>query len=204
MTTLLDSVKYPPAALGQLYYRRWAMELSLRNLKTTLQMDQLSCKTPQNLEREIRMHFLTHNLVRRLMLEAARRHRVPLERVSFAGSLAAARRYGEAVRRAVAFTLSAQDPSGGGWRYKSQQAGDTSQLGWQLMALKSGYLAGLEIDQQVIGKARHFLDAVADDRIGSCYGYTHGRHAAKTVRSYAISATTPNTSGGTPSSAIGR
>ena len=73
------------------------MELSLRNLKTTLQMDHLSCKNPENLEREIRMHFLVHNLVRRLMLEAARRHRVPLERVSFAGSLAAARRYGEAL-----------------------------------------------------------------------------------------------------------
>lgn len=43
------------------------------------------------------MHFLVHNLVRRLLLEAARRHRVPLERVSFAGSLAAARRYGEAL-----------------------------------------------------------------------------------------------------------
>jgi DDE family transposase len=97
VTTLLDSAKYPPQALSQLYFRRWAMELTLRNLKSTLQMDQLSCKNPANLEREIRMHFLVHNLVRRLMLEAARRHRVPLERVSFAGSLAAARRYGEAL-----------------------------------------------------------------------------------------------------------
>ena len=97
VTTLLDSTAYPPAALGQLYYRRWAMELTLRNIKITLQMDQLSCKTPENLDREIRMHLLMHNLVRRLMLEAARRHRVPLERVSFAGSLATARRYGEAL-----------------------------------------------------------------------------------------------------------
>jgi hypothetical protein len=100
VTTLLDSDKYPPAALSQLYFRRWAMELSLRNLKTTLQMEQLSCKNPDNLEREIRMHFMVHNLVRRLMLEAARRHRVPLERVSFAGSLAGARRYGEALLQA--------------------------------------------------------------------------------------------------------
>jgi len=100
VTTLLDSQKYPPAALAQLYLRRWAMELTLRNIKITLQMDQLSCKNPENLEREIRMHFLVHNLVRRLMLEAARRHRVPLERVSFAGSLATARRYGEALLQA--------------------------------------------------------------------------------------------------------
>lgn len=100
VTTLLDSAKYPPAALGQLYYRRWAMELTLRNLKTTLQMEHLSCKNPENLEREIRMHFLIHNLVRRLMLEASRRAGVALERVSFAGSLAATRRYAEALLQA--------------------------------------------------------------------------------------------------------
>lgn len=100
VTTLLDSAKYPPAALAQLYYRRWAMELTLRNLKSTLQMDHLSCKTPENLDREIRMHFLVHNLVRRLMLETARRHGVPLDRISFAGSLAVARRYGEAFLQA--------------------------------------------------------------------------------------------------------
>jgi hypothetical protein len=63
-------------------------------------MDHLSCKTPGNLEREIRLHFLTHNLVRRLMLEAALHHRVALERVSFAGSLAAARRFSEALLQA--------------------------------------------------------------------------------------------------------
>jgi len=63
-------------------------------------MDQLSCKTPSHLEREIRMHFLVHNLVRCLMLEAARRHLVPLARLSFAGSLATARRYGEALLQA--------------------------------------------------------------------------------------------------------
>jgi predicted amidophosphoribosyltransferase len=99
-TTLLDAAKYPPEALSELYFRRWAMELSLRNIKITLQMDRLSCKNPENLEREIRMHFLVHNLVRRLMLEAARRYRVPLERVSFAGSLAAGRRFAEALLQA--------------------------------------------------------------------------------------------------------
>jgi len=97
VTTLLDPVRYPPAALSQLYRRRWDMELTLRHLKTTLQMEHLSCLTPTNVQRELRMHLLVHNLVRRLMLEAARRHRVPLARVSFAGTLAAARRYGEAL-----------------------------------------------------------------------------------------------------------
>lgn len=99
-TTLLDRDQFPPAALSRLYRRRWTMELTLRNLKTTLQMDHLSCQNPENLEREIRFHFLVHNLVRRLMLEAARRHHVQLDRISFAGSLAVARRYGEALLQA--------------------------------------------------------------------------------------------------------
>ena len=46
------------------------------------------------------MHFLMHNFVRRLMLEASRRYGVPLERVSFAGSLSATRRYAEALLQA--------------------------------------------------------------------------------------------------------
>lgn len=100
VTTLLDRVKYPPAALSRLHFRRWAMELTFRNLKTTLQMERLSCKTPENLERELRMHFLLHNFVRRLMLEAARVHGVHLDRVSFAGSLAASRRFSEALLQA--------------------------------------------------------------------------------------------------------
>ena len=121
VTTLLDTQACPAGKLAELYYRRWFMELSLRNLKTTLQMDQLSCKTPANLEREIRMHFLLHNLIRRLMLEAAGRHQVSLQRLSFAGSLATARRFGEALLQARSnrqrrtllnqlFELLAQDP----------------------------------------------------------------------------------------------
>ncbi len=76
------------------------MELTLRHLKTTLQMEHLSCKTPHNVERELRMHLLMHNLVRRLMLESSRRVGVPLSRISFAGALAVARRYGEALLQA--------------------------------------------------------------------------------------------------------
>jgi hypothetical protein len=100
VTTLLDSQKYPPAALAQLYRRRWDMELSLRHLKTTLQLEHLSCKTPANVQRELHMHLLAHNLVRRLMFEAARKAHVPLSRISFAGALSAARRTGEAMLQA--------------------------------------------------------------------------------------------------------
>jgi hypothetical protein len=97
VTTLLDNVAYPPSALSELYLRRWNMELTLRSLKSILQMEHLSCMNPQNVERELRMHLLAHNLVRRIMLQAARVHRVPLGRISFAGTLASCRRFGEAM-----------------------------------------------------------------------------------------------------------
>jgi hypothetical protein len=97
VTTLLDNVTYPPSALSELYLRRWNMELTLRHLKTTLQMEHLSCMNPDNVQRELCMHLLVHNLVRRIMLEAARVHGVALSRVSFAGALASCRRYAEAM-----------------------------------------------------------------------------------------------------------
>ena len=78
VTTLLDPAKYPPSELAKLYLRRWEMEICFRHLKTTLQMDVLSCKTPAMIERELRRHFLVHNVVRRVALEAARHHSVPI------------------------------------------------------------------------------------------------------------------------------
>ncbi len=68
------------------------------------------------------------------------------------------------------FITFAQDPVGGGWRYVPRQPGDTSVVGWQLMALKSGQLAYLRIDPRTVAGASHFLDTVQSDS-GSGYGY---------------------------------
>jgi hypothetical protein len=100
VTTLLDPVQYPAEELAKLYLRRWEMEICFRHIKTTLQMEHLSCKTPEMIDRELRMHFLVHNLVRRVALEAARRHLVPVQRISFAGALGAVHTFSEACLRA--------------------------------------------------------------------------------------------------------
>jgi hypothetical protein len=73
-------------------------------------------------------------------------------------------------RAALNFIVSAQDPKGGGWRYNPRQAGDTSMLGWQLMALKSGQMADIVIPGKVGRKATLFLDSVQSDG-GTLYGY---------------------------------
>ena len=75
----------------------------------------------------------------------------------------------------------AQDPVGGGWRYAPRQAGDTSVVGWQLMALKSGHMAYLKVDPNTITGAVKFLDTVGMDS-GAYYGYTDpGRGQATTA-----------------------
>jgi hypothetical protein len=71
----------------------------------------------------------------------------------------------------INYTMFAQDPVGGGWRYSPKQAGDTSAVGWQLMALKSGHMAYLQVDPRCIQGAIRFLDSVQADG-GSQYGYT--------------------------------
>ena len=98
-TTLLDPVAYPAADLATLYLRRWRVELFLRDLKTTLQLEVLSCKTPAMLYRELLMHLIGYNFNRALMAEAASIHYVELERISFKGTLDTVRHFSLAIAK---------------------------------------------------------------------------------------------------------
>jgi hypothetical protein len=100
VTTLLDAELYPAEELVALYARRWRLELCLRDLKTTLGMEQLRCKTPEMAEKELLAYLVAHNLVRCVMAEAVATQRVELERVSFKGSLDALRQFSDAISRA--------------------------------------------------------------------------------------------------------
>ncbi len=71
---------------------------------------------------------------------------------------------------AIYETAFAQDPIGGGWRYRAQERGDTSALGWQLMALKSAHMAYLHVPPETYKGAAKFLDAVQSES-GAKYGY---------------------------------
>jgi hypothetical protein len=100
VTSLLDAKLYPAEELVALYARRWRLELCLRDLKTTLGMEQLRCKTPEMAEKELLAYLVAHNLIRCLMAEAVAVHQVELERVSFKGSLDALRQFSDAISRA--------------------------------------------------------------------------------------------------------
>ena len=68
------------------------------------------------------------------------------------------------------FILQAQNSKDGGWRYNPKDPGDTCVLGWQLTALKSAHMAGLNVARDVFVNAGKFLDSVAI-RDGTEYGY---------------------------------
>jgi hypothetical protein len=92
-TTLLDPVAFPTEAFGHLYRRRWQAELFLRDIKTTMGMDILRCKTPDMVHKELTMHLIAYNLIRLTMLEAARRRDVPVQTLSFKGTLSTLRQW---------------------------------------------------------------------------------------------------------------
>lgn len=70
----------------------------------------------------------------------------------------------------INFIVTAQH-DGGGWRYAPGQAGDTSVSGWQIMALKSAQMAGLDVPEVSIRKAMKYLNSCCDTG-NEGYGYT--------------------------------
>jgi hypothetical protein len=107
----------------------------------------------------------------------------------------------EPLRRAVDYTLSAQHPVFGGWRYRSNRdwmhdpgqegtdrvlLGDTSQLGWQLMALKAAELAGLEIPVASRHGMLQFLESVSSGRHGGLASYRVGSSVSHVMTAEAV------------------
>jgi len=80
----------------------------------------------------------------------------------------------EPIRRAVEFTLKAQNP-GQGWRYNPRSDNDTSVLGWALMALKSAEIAGFNVPRQAYRGAANWLDHVRAGKHKGLYEYQPGR-----------------------------
>jgi hypothetical protein len=99
VTTLTDPKLWPVTLLAALYHRRWKIELYWDDIKTALQMDRLSCKTPDMVHKEIQMPLIAYNLIRARRGEAALTAQVPLERVSFTGTRDAACHSSQAIAR---------------------------------------------------------------------------------------------------------
>ena len=100
VTTLLDAQAYPAEELARLYARRWRIELWFRDIKTSMGMEVLRCKSPKMAHKELEMFFFAYNLIRVLMAEAGALYEVPMERLSFKGTVDAMRQFSLAIAQA--------------------------------------------------------------------------------------------------------
>ena len=71
--------------IAGLFRARWHVELDLRTIKITLHMDDLRCKTPEMARREILVHWLAYNLIRKVMAQAALTPKVTLATTAMTG-----------------------------------------------------------------------------------------------------------------------
>jgi len=87
VTTLVDADVCSKAELQAAYGLRWTIETTFAQLKTTMKLDVLRCRTVAGVLKELTMFLLAYNLVRMTILEAARRQRVRPDRISFIDAL---------------------------------------------------------------------------------------------------------------------
>jgi hypothetical protein len=99
-TTLLDPLSFSAELIAKLYFRRWDMELCFCDLKTTMGMEELRCRTPEMAQRELLAFLIAHNFMRCLIAQAANAHQVCRTRISFKGAVDAARSFHQAMRLA--------------------------------------------------------------------------------------------------------
>jgi hypothetical protein len=82
-TTLLEALRYPKEKIAELYKVRWTVETHFAELKTTLKMRRVKSQTAEGVRKELAVYALVYNLVHVMMLEAACRQGVAVERLSF-------------------------------------------------------------------------------------------------------------------------
>ncbi len=83
VTSLTDPQTYPKEAIAQLYGYRWNAELDIRDIKRTLGLDHVRCKTPEMVRRELWVTLLAYNLIRKLIAIAAAVHGKQPRQVGF-------------------------------------------------------------------------------------------------------------------------
>lgn len=96
------------------------------------------------------------------------------------------RRLEPAVLKAVNFSLAAQNAGTGGWRYRPGDTGDTSQMGWQVMALASAKKAGIKIPDQTWNRVDRFLRSVRRGNLGGLASYRPDSPASTSMTAEAL------------------
>ena len=87
VTTLMKPAEHNKTTISELYQSRWNIEVDFRNLKTTMGMSELSCKSPDMCEKEMWVYFLANNIIRILMAQAAGKFKLKIRGISFKNTL---------------------------------------------------------------------------------------------------------------------
>jgi len=93
VTTLLEA---GAEEILEVYARRWEIELSIDDIKTTMGLDFVSAKTPEMAAKVITTHIIAYNLIRTLMHRAAIEAGGLPRRISCKGALDAIQRFASA------------------------------------------------------------------------------------------------------------
>jgi hypothetical protein len=87
VTTLCNDALHSKSELAELYKSRWNIEVDFRNLKVTMGMSELSCKSPEMCQKEIWIYLLANNLIRILMAQTAKKFSLSIRSISFKNTL---------------------------------------------------------------------------------------------------------------------
>jgi len=93
VTCLLDPVDYCAEEIRDLFRDRWGVETNLRQLKTMLGAEILSCQSPAMIDKELTLYRIVYNLVRWLMLQSAKAHGLRPNQLSFTHALGVIRQW---------------------------------------------------------------------------------------------------------------
>jgi len=93
LTSLTDTETYPSCEIALLYHRRWDIETFYRDFKSSMQACKWHCQSPDIFEKELAMHMIAIVLIRRTMLEAARKLDIEPASLSFTRALTEARAF---------------------------------------------------------------------------------------------------------------
>jgi len=83
---LFTTLTLPANQILELYGQRWNIETDLRSLKQTVGLYMLDCKSPAMVAKEFMVGVTAYNLVRAVMLAAARSANLPPRSLSFSGT----------------------------------------------------------------------------------------------------------------------
>jgi hypothetical protein len=90
------------------------------------------------------------------------------------------------VEKAIGYSVSAQNSTDGGWRYRPGDAGDMSQFGWQVMALKTAETSGITVPDRTKQGMLRFLSALSSGRQGGLASYRPREDVSPTMTAEAL------------------